>query len=118
MADFTATLKTLEQQRRQLLEEVAAIDRAMAALKGADRPGRWLPEEGTQPRTAPPASRVRKKRAFTLSEEHKRKLLEGQRRAREKRRGAASDSGSALTGSNETGLPRLVKRDAGSSGQP
>lgn len=117
MADFAATIRTLEQQRQQLLEQLSAVDRAIAALKGTDRPGRWMPPDRVEPPPAQTGKRARKKREFKLSDEHKQKLLEGQRRAREARRagGTASDAGvPAIMGWKGDAPPRLVKREPGS----
>jgi hypothetical protein len=112
MADFSETIRTLEQQRRELLEQVAAIDRAIAALSGADKP---YPRPGVAPVRTPaqaPAKRAVKKRRFALSDEHKRKLFEGRKRAREARatRAEASDAGVPVVGGwSGDGPPRLVK---------
>jgi hypothetical protein len=114
MTDFSATIRTLEQQRRDLLEQVAAIDRAIAALNGSDKPHRKLPVVAAGEPVAAPRRPTAKKRRFALSEEHKRKLVEGRRRAREARLAPvpASDAGAAAAGGwTGDGLPRLVKRD-------
>ncbi len=114
MADFSATISTLQQQRRELLDQVAAIDRAIAALSGTDRPYRSAAR--MEAPAAPPEGRARraKKRTFVLSEEHKRKLIEGQQRAREKRlvaehAEAADAPGPATAAWTGSGAPRLVK---------
>jgi hypothetical protein len=115
--DFTTTIRTLEQQRSELLDQVAAIDRAIAALTGADKPGRRPaapPPRLETPVPATPAAPARKKRQFRLSEEHKQKLLEGQRRARESRNlvAAASDEGApVIAGWKGDGPARLVKKE-------
>lgn len=125
MADFSETIKTLEQQRQQMLDQVAAIDRAIAALRGIDRPGRAMSAATTAAATAAPAAaapaaraaaKPKRKRQFKLSEEHKRKLLEGQRRAREARlagNGRANNNAPAAVPSAPASepLPRLVKPD-------
>jgi hypothetical protein len=122
MADFTAAIRTLERQRDELLaqrddlfRQLDAINRAISALTGSDKGVRVGPVprvEAASP--APPPKPIRKKRQFTLSEEHKRKLLEGQRRAREARGAAtqASDAGAPIIAAwHGDGPPRLVKRD-------
>jgi hypothetical protein len=103
MADFSSTIRTLEEQRQQLLDQVAAIDRAIAALKAVDRPHRNQP--GT---TAQPAAPARPRKPRTLSEEHKRKMVEGRRRSREAARAGAADAPGTGNGS-VLGPPRLVK---------
>jgi hypothetical protein len=115
MADFSATIRTLEQQRRDLLEQVAAIDRAIAALNGSDKPHRKLPVVAAGAPAAAPRRPAAKKRRFALSEEHKRKLVEGRKRAREARlvpAPAAEASSAPVAAWTGDGLPRLVKRDA------
>ena len=116
MADLTDTIKLLERQRDELLDQVNAIIRAIAALKGTDGSARRveMPYAGQAVLTAPRApEKARKKRHFVLSEEHKKKLLEGQRRARETRAAAtANDTGAAPpAGWAGDGAPRLVKRE-------
>jgi hypothetical protein len=115
MADFSATIKTLQQQRHELLDQVAAIDRAIAALNGADKPNRTpgLTDKPTPARAAAPSRPAgRKRRGFTLSEEHKRKLVEGRKRAREARTApqvAVEEPVPAIAGWTGEGSPRLVK---------
>jgi len=113
MADFSATISTLEQQRRELLDQVAAIDRAIAALSGTDRPYRpGAARAAAAPNPAPSATPKRKKRQFALSEDHKRTLLEGQQRAREKRMAAESTAAETAVPPVAwpgAGAPRLVK---------
>jgi hypothetical protein len=111
MADLNATIRLLEQQRDELLDQVNAIIRAIAALKGTDGSTRRAvaPSDAPVP-GAPQRRKARKKRQVTLTEEHKQKLLEGQRRAREAREraaGAAEPEGSAATVADMA--PRLVK---------
>jgi hypothetical protein len=115
MADFSATIRTLEEQRRELLDQVAAIDRAIAALNGSDKSHRKPPPVTVVEPAAPTRRPAVKKRRFALSEEHKRKLVEGRKRAREARLvpAPASEAGGApVAGWTGDGLPRLVKRDA------
>ncbi|MEX1128055.1 MAG: hypothetical protein WD227_06205 [Vicinamibacterales bacterium] len=115
MADFSATIRTLEQQRKELLDQVAAIDRAIAALNGSDKPYRKpSPVTIVEPAVAMRRPAV-KKRRFALSEEHKRKLVEGRKRAREARlvpAPAAEATAAPVAAWTGDGLPRLVKRDA------
>jgi ABC-type hemin transport system substrate-binding protein len=117
MADLTDTIKLLERQRDELLDQVNAIIRAIAALKGTDGSARRLeaPYARQAPLAAPRApEKARKKRHFVLSEEHKKKLLEGQRRARETRMAAATanDTGAVPpAGWAGDGAPRLVRRE-------
>lgn len=114
VADFSETIRALERQRRELLEQVAAIDRAIAALSGADKPYRRPGMAPVATPAPPPARRAVKKRRFALSEEHKRKLVEGRKRAREARAlsAEASDAGAPADSAwSGDGPPRLVKRE-------
>jgi hypothetical protein len=111
MADLSATIRLLEQQRDELLDQVNAIVRAIAALKGTDgsvRRAVTAPGAAAVPRTSD-RSRPRKKRQFTLTEEHKQKLLEGQQRAREARERAAAGGQVSDSGRVADATPRLVK---------
>ena len=117
MADLADTIKLLERQRDELLDQVNAIIRAIAALKGTDGSQRRV-EAAHVGQTVPiaprPAAKARKKRHFILSEEHKQKLLEGQHRARQARLAAATarDTGTPVAaGQASDGAPRLVKRE-------
>jgi hypothetical protein len=107
MADFSATIRTLHAQRQELLDQVAAIDRAVAALSGAGKPSRSV--GAAVPVAAAPAvtpARPRKRRV--LSEDHKRKMVEGRRRSREAARTGGAEPPSPGNGS-VLGPPRLVK---------
>ncbi|HYT76867.1 MAG TPA: hypothetical protein VEL79_19080 [Vicinamibacterales bacterium] len=112
MADLTDTIKFLERQRDELLDQVNAIIRAIAALKGTDGSVRRTPSPYAPPVDRPaPSQRTngRKRRQFVLSEEHKQKLLEGQRRAREARLTAGPSAVPDSTAHDAA--PRLVRRD-------
>jgi hypothetical protein len=113
MADLNTTIRMLEQQKDELLEQVNALIRAIAALKGTDR-GARLPPPAAEPRvpaSARAAARPKRKRHFVLSEEHKQKLLEGQRRSRERRQGAPANGAAPAAAAewSASSAPRLVK---------
>jgi hypothetical protein len=116
MADLAGAIRMLEEHRIQLVEQLDAINRAIAALKGTDRAGaRAKPLTVAAPAT-PAAGRVptRRRRHITLSEEHKRKLVEGRRRAREARAVLATASDSEVpsnAGWKGDGPPRLIKNE-------
>jgi hypothetical protein len=114
MADFKDTIRILEEQRRELLEQAAAIDRAIGALKGLDRVGVG---RSVAPAAPPPqgpravASSPRRR----LSQEHKRKIAEGRRRALAARTAAPEAPATPATadwGSEEPSGP------AGNDGEP
>jgi hypothetical protein len=107
MADFGSTIRTLQEQRQQLLNQVAAIDRAIAALQGVDRPHRAQPA-AMPVAAAPPAPAARPRKRRVLSEEHKQKMIEGRRRSREAARTGAVEPPAGGNGS-VLGPPRLVK---------
>jgi hypothetical protein len=111
MADFTTTIRKLQEQRRALVDQVAAIDRAIAALSGIDKGTGGAPAPAPRHRQAKPKAR---KRHFVMSEEHKQKLLEGQRRAREARAAAAPREPAAPANppASVDLQPRLVRRPA------
>jgi len=112
MADLNATIRLLEQQRDELLDQVNAIIRAIAALKGTDGSTRRPIALADSPAAATPrAAKVRRKRQFTLTEEHKQKLLAGQRRAREARERATQAPAEPLKPAawSGHGAPRLTK---------
>ena len=111
MADLSTTIRMLEQQRDELLDQVNALIRAIAALKGTDRGARSaaVPPEPAPRQPSRPPARAKKKRQFVLTEEHKRKLLEGQRRSRERRNATAPGTAAAASAPEWSAAPRLVK---------
>jgi hypothetical protein len=116
-------VRLLEEQRRELLDQLDAIDRAMAALGSAGT------EAAAAPPTAPDvpaegaagkvlATRVKAKRV--LSDAHKQALIAGKRRAREAHNVAKGlarempDDGfvPAIGARGEGQVPRLIKAPA------
>jgi len=121
MVDLDRTARMLHAKREELLDQLDAIDRALATLTGAgvtvanarERHTEAAAEEATSP-VVP--TRVKPPRV--LSDEHRQALIEGGRKARHSRDAAAGRAremldpspGLALA-SKATGLPRLVKRE-------
>ena len=113
MLDLEKSINALLAEREHLLNQIGAIDQALAALRGTTvRAAR--PAEIAQVAAAVPAvTRVAPKRV--LSEEHKRKLAEGRRRIRQAKAVAKGTAREQLEGLPALGgptseAPRLVKR--------
>jgi hypothetical protein len=113
--DLDSSLRMLHAKRTELLNQVDAIDTALAALATAgitvvNAPG---PPEAADEVTSPVVpTRIKARRV--LSDEHRQALLDGRRMARRKQ---AVDEGRARellapspAPSQAAGLPRLVKR--------
>ena len=113
--DLESSLRTLHAKRTELLNQVDAIDTALAALATAGITVVNAPEpaeaagDGTSP-VVP--TRIKARRV--LSDEHRQALIDGRRMARHRR---AVDEGRARellapspAPSQAAGLPRLVKR--------
>jgi hypothetical protein len=114
--DLDSSLRMLHAKRTELLNQVDAIDTALAALAtagitvvNAPEPQPEAADEGTNP-VVP--TRIKARRV--LSDEHRQALLDGGRMARHKR---AVDEGRARellapspAPSEAAELPRLVKR--------
>ena len=86
MADLKQIVQMLEGQRRELVDQLAAVDKAIAALNGtAAAGGDARPAQPDIPTEAPPATqlarRVKEKRV--LSDAHKQALIAGRRKTRE-----------------------------------
>jgi hypothetical protein len=114
MIDLTRTIRLLEAKRLELLNQLQAIDKALAALHGTDT--KVSAAEAQPPIVDVPRVTVIKPKR-TLSEAHKHAMIEGRRRAREIKR---LSSGETETRPDErvpaiaqpTDLtPRLVKRE-------
>jgi hypothetical protein len=114
--DVESSLRTLHAKRTELLNQVDAIDAALAALASAGITVVNAPEP--QPEAADdvtsPVAPIRVKARRVLSDEHRQALLDGRRMARHRR---AVDEGRARellapsrAPSEAAGLPRLVKR--------
>jgi hypothetical protein len=121
VATLKQIVRLLEGQRRELLEQLAAIDRAIAAL------GSTGPEAADAPPAAPdvPAERTagtvmatHVKARRVLSDSHKQALVAGKRKAREAKNVASGlarempddDFVPAIGTRGDRQPPRLVKR--------
>jgi len=112
--DLDSSLMTLRAKRTELLNQVDAIDTALAALATAGITAVNAPKP--QPEAAgdvtSPVVPTRIKARRVLSDEHRQALLDGRRMARHRR---AVEEGRARellapSPSQAVGLPRLVKR--------
>ena len=113
--DLDSSLRTLHVKRTELLNQVDAIDAALAALATAGITVVNAPEppEVADDVTSPMVpTRIKARRV--LSDEHRQALIDGRRMARHRR---AVDEGRARellapspAPSQAAGLPRLVKR--------
>jgi len=118
-------VRLLQAKRKELADELDAVDKALAALRRVGDAGSAAPRENPSPPpdTAPPetapsvvlATKLKPRR--TLSDEHKRSLSEGRRKAHHSKAAAAGlarellDQAPALAASSEgVRQPRLVKR--------
>ena len=109
MATLAQIVGMLEEQRRSLLVQLDAVDRALAALNAATPP-----EPAT---TAVPSTKVMPKRRM-LTDAHKQALLMGRRKARNVKDVAAGHAREipeesfvpAIGTRNDRQAPRLVKQ--------
>ena len=125
MIDLNDAVRLLQAKRKELADELDAVDNALAALRRVGGAGSEAPRENPAPPpdTAPPdtapsvvlATKLKPRR--TLSDEHKRSLSEGRRKAHQLKAAAAGlarellDQAPALAASSEgVRQPRLVKR--------
>ncbi len=123
MVDLSGIVRTLELKRQELLQELDAVDQAIAALRSA--PARDTPGEqdgSRQPAEVPAGAgeliptRVRARRV--LGEAHKQALTMGRRKARQAKDAAAGHAREmpddsfvpALAARGTDQLPRLVKK--------
>lgn len=123
MVNLDSTIKMLQDKREELLDQLNAIDRAIAALKGTTAPGATERQEPEAPQRAPvePPPEVFPtvvKPKLILSEKHKQALLDGGRRAREAKdvacgiaRQPLGDAFVPALSQPAEQLPRLVKRN-------
>ena len=113
--DLDSSLRTLHAKRTELLNQVDAIDTALAALAAAGIAVVNAPEPARSGNdVASPVVPTRIKARRVLSDEHRQALIDGRRMARHRR---AVDEGRARellapspAPSQAAGLPRLVKR--------
>ena len=109
MVDLDRTIRALHARRDELLNQLHAVEKALATAEGA--------------KTSVVPTRVKPPRV--LSEEHRQALIEGGRKARHSREAPAGRAREMLDprpglapASHTTGLPRLVKRDKTSAARP
>ena len=119
-ADIDGTASLLRAKREALLDQLDAVDRALAALTAAG----IIVANAQDPQTEEPAEEVtipvvptRVKPRRVLSDEHRHALTEGRRKARHSKDAAAGRARETLDpspgrapASAATDLPRLVKR--------
>ena len=123
MADLSGIVSTLELKRQELLQQLDAVDQAIAALRGASAVG-VVAETVTAPPTAegpataiPPLVPTRVKARRVLGEAHKQALTMGRRKARQAKDAAAGHARElpddsfvpAVAARSANQLPRLVK---------
>ena len=124
MTSLDRIRRDLEEQRRELLDQLAAVDGAIASLAAVGAGATVsTPREADEPAEADTdtAVPVRVKPRRVLSESHKQKLSAGRRRSREVK-DAASGVAREMPGDSfvpaigkrgERQAPRLVKRPTG-----
>jgi hypothetical protein len=121
MVDLQEAVSLLKVKRKELAEQLDAVDKALAVLTGRADDGSAAPEKNraaTTERDPSVALPTRLKPRRTLSDEHKHALSEGRRKARHSKAAAAgharelSDQAPALApaSSADGRQPRLVKR--------
>jgi hypothetical protein len=128
MVDRDSSAKMLLAKREKLLDQLEAIDKALAALpsKGiivanareVHAKAAAAAEQTTGPVIPARGIPTRVKPRRVLSDEHRHALIEGRRKARHSREAAAgrarelpNPSLGLTPASKATGLPRLVKRE-------
>jgi hypothetical protein len=120
MVDLKDAVSLLRAKRKELMDQLDAVDKALAVLSGvagtvAVPPEIVSPETVSQPTEVVP-TRLNSPR--TLSDEHRHALKEGRRKARQSKDAAAglaremTDPSSGLASGSHTRSqpPRLVKR--------
>lgn len=120
MTDLHDAVRLLQAKRKELADELDAVDKALAALSriGGAEAGAAKENPSRPPEAAPSAVLATKlKPRRTLSDEHKHSLSEGRRKAHHSKAAAAGlarellDQAPALVASSGEGRqPRLVKQ--------
>jgi hypothetical protein len=121
MAELKQIVRMLEGQRRELVDQLAAVDKAIAALNGtAAAGGDARPAQPDIPTEGPPATKLprRVKQKRVLSDVHKQAMISGRRKAREAHdvaKGLARempDEGfvPAIGVRSDRQVPRLIKK--------
>jgi hypothetical protein len=120
MVDFDSSAKKLYAKRQALLDELAAIDRALTALAGAGIAGPNNQEGHTvaaAEKEMSPVVPTRIKPPRVQSDAHRHASIEGRRRARHSKEAAAgrarempNQPARLASAAEVAGPPRLVKR--------
>lgn len=119
MIDLNDAVTLLQAKRKELADELDAVDRALAALSSVGGDGSAAPRANpaTPAETAPSVVLPTKlKPRRTLSDEHKHALSEGRRKAHHSKAAAKGlarepiDQAPALAPTGDGRQPRLVKR--------
>ena len=119
MTDLHDAVRLLQAKRKELADELDAVDKALAALShvGGAEAAAAKENPPLPPETAPAVLATKLKPRRTLSDEHKHSLSEGRRKAHHSKAAAAGlarellDQAPALaTASGDARQPRLVKR--------
>jgi hypothetical protein len=115
MADLSRIVSMLERKRQELLQQLDAVDNALAALRSAPA-GDIVAESVEEPQTAeapattsPPLVPTRVKPKRVLGEAHKQALAIGRRKARAAREAA---SGLAREMPDDSFVPALASQSA------
>ena len=85
MAELKQIVRMLEGQRRELVDQLAAVDKAIAALNGTAAAGGDARPAQPDSIQDPPATKLprRVKQKRVLSDAHKQAMIAGRRKARE-----------------------------------
>ena len=115
MLNLEKSINALLAEREHLLNQVGAIDQALAALRGTTLPAAPPAEIAQVAPAVPAVTRVAPKRVLT--EEHRRKLAEGRQRTRQAKAVAKGTAREQLEGvpalaGPTSEAPRLVKHRA------
>ena len=121
MVNFSDAVKLLRAQRKEMSDQLDAVDKALAALgepRGVPGTGAEGNPEGSAGETATEVIPTRLKSPRKLSDEHRHALKEGRRRARNSKEVAAGRAremsdprpGLASASSANDRHPRLVKQ--------
>jgi len=124
MVDLNRIVSTLELKRQELLQALAAVDKAIAALRGASAGDTVVEDVDDRPpaevsaSASPPLMPTRVKARRVLGEAHKQALTMGRRKARQAKDAAAGHAREmpdasfvpALAARSTDQLPRLVKK--------
>jgi hypothetical protein len=120
MIDLNDAVTLLQAKRKELADQLDAVDKALAALRGVDVPGPAAPvaKLATPPAETTPSvvlpTKLKPRR--TLTDEHKHALSEGRRKAHHSKAAAKGlarepiEQAPALASTGDGRQPRLVKR--------